>query len=150
MTIKNLDAIKARIRAAAQAKADKMADGLKLCALTLLAASQSPFVPVDYSNLKASGGVRERDAAESGIAGATITWQVAYTAGYAVYVHENPDAAHGQAFNIKHAAELAKHPKTGPYRHNRGPEQQYKFLEKPFRQMVNDGTFFAIMQQAMR
>src|SRR5208283_1222248 len=33
---------------------------------------------------------------------------VGYTANYAVYVHENLEAAHGQAYNIKYAAKIAE------------------------------------------
>jgi hypothetical protein len=74
-------------------------------------------------------------------------------------VHENLDAAHGQAFNVKWAAELA-HAKTlrkshqggteGPFRHSRGVNQQAKFLEAPFRQLSSDGTLQAVIAGEMK
>ncbi len=51
---------------------------------------------------------------------------VGYTAGYAIYVHENLDAAHGTEFNEKYAAEIA-----AGIEDNRGPRQKAKFLEDP-------------------
>jgi hypothetical protein len=74
---------------------------------------------------------------------------VGYTAPYAAFVHENPNAAHGKAFNVKHAEKIAKananlyfNPqgkvigqKAGTRRHpiwfNRGEKQRWKFLEEP-------------------
>lgn len=50
---------------------------------------------------------------------------VGYAASYALYVHENPKAAHGAAYNRKHG---------NPGERLRGPRQQYKFLEQPARQ----------------
>lgn len=76
---------------------------------------------------------------------------VGYLALYAAYVHENPNAAHGRAFNIKHAVEISRAnerlrfnaegrvigQKAGTRRSrvwfNRGERQQFKFLEKPAR-----------------
>lgn len=58
---------------------------------------------------------------------------VGYAASYAIYVHENLEAAHGEAFNLKHAR--GQHRKRGAGRGSRGPDQQAKFLEKPFREM---------------
>lgn len=62
---------------------------------------------------------------------------VGYTASYAVYVHENLEAAHGEAFNAKHAAEIAAGAgrKKGERRvMSRGAGQQAKFLEQPARE----------------
>ena len=56
--------------------------------------------------------------------------RVGYTANYALFVHENLEAAHGAAFNAKHAAEIA-----AGTEHSRGDNQQAKFLETPFRQL---------------
>lgn len=54
---------------------------------------------------------------------------VGYTQSYAAAVHENLLVTHGQAFNVKHAAEI----KAG-LEHSRGPTQQAKFLEQPARE----------------
>lgn len=77
---------------------------------------------------------------------------VGYTANYAAFVHEipNPPHAHGKAFNIKHASEIAAaghRTKSGRWKADtwqgttaggmfpRGEEQQFKFLEAPLRYM---------------
>lgn len=56
---------------------------------------------------------------------------VGYAASYAVAVHENLEAAHGEAFNVKHRGEKGFT--------SRGPGQQAKYLEQPFREMNNSG-----------
>jgi len=56
---------------------------------------------------------------------------VGYTADYAAYVHEVPNAAHGKAFNIKHADKIATARVNHPIWFNRGQNQQWKFLETP-------------------
>lgn len=100
------------------------------------------IVPVDYGNLKASAFTRV-----NGKGTARVVVTVGYTAAYAVFVHENLDAAHGAVFNAKYAAELAHAAElrrkklggtTGPFRHDRGANQQAKFLEKPFRDKHRD------------
>ena len=108
------------------------------------------IVPVQTGYLRASAFTRKVSQ------GHVI---VGYTALYAAYVHENPNAAHGQAFNIKHAERISRAnqrlyfsegeplrsgvtrrvsgQKAGTRRStyfNRGPNQQYKFLEKPARE----------------
>ncbi len=70
---------------------------------------------------------------------------VGYSAGYAVYVHENLQAAHGTLYNLKHQQEVAysralKKARIGearPFR-SRGPNQQAKFLEQPAREMKTE------------
>jgi hypothetical protein len=71
---------------------------------------------------------------------------VGYTAAYAVYVHENLEAAHGAAYNAKHAAEISagktkssKTKKGWKGATSRGPNQQAKFLEQPARELNNSG-----------
>ena len=71
---------------------------------------------------------------------------VGYNAGYAVYVHEDMNKAHGAAYNAKYAAEIAsgltpsgKVKKGWKGRTNRGADQQAKFLEKPVREMGRPG-----------
>jgi hypothetical protein len=62
-----------------------------------------------------------------------VSVSVGYTAAYAVFVHEDLQKAHGAAFNIKHADEIASGAE-----HSRGPEQQAKFLEGPAREKAGD------------
>ena len=103
-------------------------------AIFLLRESQA-IVPVQMGNLKASGFVRN--------AGSVINpdYIIGYTAEYAIFVHENLDAAHGQAFNLKHAVEIAhaeamglKSATASGGMFRRGETQQAKFLEKPLRE----------------
>lgn len=110
-----------------------IAAGLGGGALFLQRESQR-IVPVQLGNLKNSAGSRVEITA-----GGKISAIVFYTAAYAVYVHENPNAAHGRDFNQKYASEIsaAKGTKGGTARgglFNRGPNQQYKFLERPARE----------------
>src|SRR5208282_1137515 len=94
-----------------------------------LYAQSRELAPVDYGNLKASAVVRSSGP---------LNVEVAYTASYAVYVHENMDALHGAAFNSAYAKQLSSHPKKGPFRHNRGENQQAKFLEVAARRGIGD------------
>jgi len=62
---------------------------------------------------------------------------VGYSASYAVYVHENLAATHGEAFNARHAGEITAGAgrKKGERRVvSRGAGQQAKFLERPARE----------------
>ena len=91
------------------------------------------IVPVQTGNLKASGFVRDEGGKDS------VDVVVGYTAQYALFVHENLEAAHGSAFNAKHQQEIAmaKGTKAGTVRggmFERGPNQQAKFLERPLRE----------------
>lgn len=61
---------------------------------------------------------------------ATGSYAVGYSASYAVIVHEDMEAAHGEDYNEKYAAEIAAGTK-----HSRGPNQQAKYLETPFRRL---------------
>ncbi len=55
---------------------------------------------------------------------------VFYATNYAVYVHENLQAAHGKAYNAKHRGEKKFK--------SRGPKQQAKFLEGPARKYQDE------------
>jgi len=108
-----------------------IAAGLGAGALFLQRESQK-IVPVQLGNLKNSAGTRME-------MGSRIAAVVFYTSAYAVYVHENPNAAHGEAFNLKYAKEIskAKGAARGTARggmFKRGPAQQFKFLERPARE----------------
>jgi len=78
------------------------------------------IVPVDTGNLKASAFTRRVE----GTSGLNTVVFVGFTAAYAIYVHENLEAAHGEAFNAKYAQEIAQ-----GLEHRRGKNQQAKFLE---------------------
>lgn len=146
-TLKNKAAVIAALRKQGKAKLALFSNGLIKAGEYVQAESQK-IVPVDYGPLKASAFTRI-----SGKNTAKPKVTVGYTAAYAVYVHENLDAAHGAAFNAKHAAELAyakKHKiKHGPYRHARGTNQTAKFLEIPFRRAQVAGSLNAIVAEEM-
>lgn len=66
---------------------------------------------------------------------------VGYAASYALIVHENLEALHGAAFNAQ-VKTRQKRDKLGRFREGkfqgktkRGPNQQAKYLEQPFREM---------------
>ncbi len=107
-----------------------VARGLKRGGQLLLRESQK-IVPVDKGPLKASGF--DRNVGGSGFKTDII---VGFTAVYAVYVHEDLDAAHGAAFNEKYGAILTDIvTKTERREQLRGPNQQAKFLEQPARDL---------------
>jgi len=92
------------------------------------------LVPVQLGNLKGSGYWR-RSVAHS--KNATAIFSIGYTAAYAVYVHENLEAAHGRAYNVKHADNIRNPKRSHTVRSGntpRGSGQQAKFLEQPCRQ----------------
>ena len=145
-SITGIASTSARLRAAGRARIAMMTEGLKKAGAYLLAEANR-IVPVDYGNLKASGAVRVTGEGTS-----HVVVEVYYTAAYAIFVHEVPGGAtwgvsHGQDFNVKHAKELAMHPTTGPFRHYRGPDQVYKWLEKTYRDKRND--MIAIIMQEL-
>lgn len=147
--IQNITAVKKALRAAVQQKVQRMTQGLTQAGL-LLQRESMKIVPVDFGNLKATAFTRCEGAGT-----ANVIVYVGYTAAYAVFVHENVDALHGAAFNQVYAQELSdmaaiKRRKSkgittaqlwrtvlSPFRHNRGPNQQAKFLESPFRRLIN-------------
>lgn len=96
--------------------------GLKKGGLHLQAKSEE-ICPVDLGVLKNSSFCRN-----VGGVGFDTDVIVGYTAEYAATVHEDLTKAHGEAFNIKHATEIAAG--TMP---NRGENQQAKYLERPAR-----------------
>jgi len=108
--------------------------GLKKAGLFLQAESQK-IVPVDLGPLRASAFTRASGR------GAGTEVRVGYTAAYAVYVHENLDARHGADYNAWHGEMIAKAKNTKGKKgkalkrkwHDRGPNQQAKFLERPLR-----------------
>lgn len=122
-----------------------MARGLKKAGL-LIQRESLALVPVDLGNLRASSFVRAEQF------GSFFVVRIGYTASYAIYVHEVPPtptgeskvyATHGAAYNIKHAEDIRKKRKywyNGVQRtySKRGPKQQWKYLEQPFREHRKD------------
>ena len=115
-----VEALKQRLKSRPPAAFRRLCEVLKLGGAIILRDSQL-IVPVDQGNLKASGYCR------SEVHGLVVEVEVGYTANYALYVHENLDALHGQAFNIAYADLI-----TEGVEHSRGADQQAKFLETPF------------------
>lgn len=147
--ITNISAIKAQMLRDLNRRMTGMTRGLKKCGL-LLQRESMKIVPVDKGTLKASVFTRsEKDNTPF------VVVYVGYTAAYAIYVHENLDALHGAAFNIMYADQLAAAKVRrrkglsvdGPFSHSRGPDQQAKFLEAPFRRLRD--TFIKIMESAV-
>jgi hypothetical protein len=132
----------AKLKKATNLTKDNLSRGLVYGGQYLQAESMR-IAPVQTGNMRASAFTRK------------ITKYhviVGYTAPYAAFVHEIETAAHGKAFNVKHADKIAKAnenlyfnekgkvigQKAGTRRHpiwfNRGEKQQWKFLEKPARE----------------
>lgn len=129
-----------------------VARGLKQGGLHLQRKSQE-IVPVQLGNLKASGFCR--NVGGTGFDTDIVVGYGSEACNYAVYVHEDLNKAHGQAFNIKHADKIAR---AGTYKTSlktrkttrwkpklemgtaqggffpRGENQQAKFLERPARE----------------
>jgi hypothetical protein len=124
--LKNLDRANVKI-------GEAVARGLVKGGLVLQAASMD-IVPVQLGNLKASCFTRN-----VGGKGFDTDVVVGYTAGYAVYVHEDLTKTHGKEFNALHAEEIAAAAGTprGTAKGGmfpRGENQQAKFLERPMRE----------------
>jgi len=138
--LKNLDRQDKAIAAAVE-------NGLKRAGDMLLIESNK-LVPVQIGKLMASGEVRN-----VGGKGWKADIAVFYKALYAAVVHENLEAVHGRAFNVKYARQIAAHSRTikrgaragqvvyataksgwAP----RGENQQAKFLETPMRTCRED------------
>jgi len=120
--IRGAEEIIKELRAKHQSHADAMERGLKKAGLFILGKSMD-IVPVDEGNLKASGFTRAKGK------GFKCEVLVGYTASYAIYVHENLEARHGQDYNDWHGEEIA-----AGILHARGENQQAKFLEQPLRE----------------
>lgn len=92
-------------------------------------------VPVDKGPLRRSAEIRKKGNIESPKK-PTITLTFGYFGiEYAIMVHEELTRAHGRAYNIKYAKEIAEGP--NPPWHTRGDEQKAKYLEDPFRNNIN-------------
>ena len=97
-------------------------------------------VPVDENNLRPS-----RFERVSGIGFAT-KGVVGYDTDYALFVHEDLDALHGEDYNEEYAAEIAEGTKD-----NRGFGQKAKFLSDPMEGLPRNPKFLlAVKQEALR
>ena len=121
--VSGVSAVVSKMHAADKSLQLKFISSMKRAGLFLQRESQK-IVPRDVSNLHGSAFTRAFPM------GWNTDVVVGYTSKYAVYVHENLDAAHGAAYNTKHAAAIGK--KLKGYRRKR-PEEQAKFLEAPAR-----------------
>lgn len=86
------------------------------------------LVPIDTGALAASGHIVTVHAGFDSSVEVIYGGEDAY---YAVFVHEDPTKAHGFVFNELHADEIASG-KT----HARRPQEQFKFLEVPARDVT--------------
>lgn len=123
MPVDGVSSLLSRLRKADSRARNSVTKGMKTAADHLLTESQK-LVPIDTGALAATGQVVVQEA---GIEKTTI--DVSYgseAVDYAWHVHENPLAAHGEAFNIKHADEIA----SGKH-HLRRPEETFQFLAIP-------------------
>ncbi len=102
--------------------------GLFKAGLLLQRASQE-LVPIQTGVLRASADTR---AEGKGLKVAVI---VSYSTEYALFVHEDLEAAHGSVFNTKYATEISNAGPNHKFFFNRGTNQQAKFLEVPLRKL---------------
>lgn len=127
-SVTGLTGVVAALRKAEARHAKGAERGLKLGGIEILRSSQK-YVPVDLGDLKATGHVRHTGA---GFGTVVI---IGYGMVYAAWVHEDLEKAHGEAYNVKYATEIAAKAKywyKGGWRqyHNRGKGQTAKFLSK--------------------
>jgi hypothetical protein len=125
--VKGLREVKRNLDMSQAMFAKKIEHGLKRGAALVHRKSQET-VPVDQGNLKGGGKVNKKP----GTSGLTTHMIVGYSAEYAVFVHEDLQKAHGRAFNIKHAAEIAAGTEN-----SRGDNQRAKFLENAVRENLD-------------
>lgn len=142
---KGVDKVIRNLRRSVRVTGASLGRGLKEAGLYLQRESQK-IVPVHTGDLKGSAFTRN-----VGGAGFDTDIIVGYTAGYAVYVHEDLEKAHGRAFNVKHAAEIAGASTKAQKKlwFNRGENQQAKFLEMPARQQRKE-LIRIIRREAMK
>jgi hypothetical protein len=140
------DKIIKQLRSIHGKKAEAFSRGIKKAGLLLFSVSQTR-VPVQFGNLKASGFVRSEG---NGIDTVVI---VGYTASYALYVHENVQAAHGTEFNQKHQVAISNDAHTPSQQaiwFERGPLQTAKFLEGPSREPLVRNKMVEIVKMEMQ
>jgi hypothetical protein len=123
LKFKGLDTLARGVSSAYKKQMAAVRDGLLEAGLLLQAYSMEEC-PVQFGILRGSSYVKMVDNG---------TVQVGYTASYAIYVHEDLDALHGQKFNDFYAAEI----EAGKMK-SRGPGQKAKYLEDPAREHLSE------------
>lgn len=121
--ITSVEACIKRLRAASVHAKNQVTAGMQSAAEHVLVESRR-LVPKETFALHDSGRIKVTKA------GFKTSIDVIYSAPYALYVHENPMAAHGQAFNVKYVNEIA----AGKFR-LKDPWETWKFLEIPTRDL---------------
>ncbi len=119
---KDASKVRTAIRYLGKGRSGDVHKGMWAMAEILLKEARN-LVPVETGALYRSGRIRV-DATGLNIMAYVIFGGSGYDIDYAWIVHENLMAAHGEAFNIKHAAEIARGKE-----HPRRPQEQAKFLE---------------------
>jgi hypothetical protein len=124
--IEAIPAIRAAFKKARARHERGIERGLKMAGVGVLRASQH-IVPTDLGVLKATGHVRHEGR------GFETVVIIGYGTDYGIYVHEELEKAHGEAYNTKYAAQIkarAKYWYKGDWRtyHKRRPQEQAKFL----------------------
>jgi len=138
-TVKGLGALIKKIKGMGPHIAKRYSNNVKRAGLLLLRHSNE-LVPIDTGVLRASGYTRAE-----GTGFDTVVY-VGYTTNYALWVHEDLEAAHGAAFNAKYADAIEKgnkQPWNGKPFHKRGEGQQARFLATPF--INNRDQYFEIL-----
>ncbi len=167
--VRGLERILARLAKQKQDLAKRCETGLKAAGLELLRDSMA-LVPIDTGTLRASAPQTTRLVPPTG-GGFDSKMIVGYGTAYAVYVHEDLDALHGQAYNDAYIIQSQTTVRSGKNKgqtrtrrkwsqravamgyhrggkpHIRGPHQQAKFLERPFRE--NLAKYKGIIRAAM-
>lgn len=149
ITVEGLDQVMKNLSKVKKMTEQRMARGLLKAGAFLLAESRK-IVPVQRGILRSTGYVRPLP----GLLWSKFEVIVGYSAGYAVYVHEVVTAAHGAAFNRKHAAKIRHMIAIGKSNTDNGwfwrkPEEQAKFLERPVRDNREE-IFRIIAEEAKR
>lgn len=143
LSLENVKEVAARAASASRRLLANGDRGLKKAGVFLQRESQK-IVPVQLGNLKNSAFTRSVEP------GHVV---VGYTANYAVYVHENLEAAHGLDFNLKHADKINSRSRAVYHKDGRisvrygtaksgwfprNEKQQAKFLERPMREKMQE------------
>lgn len=124
LTVEGLDKVFANMKIAHSDMGKGVQRALKRAGALIMRESQKE-VPVDTNILKPSAFIRPKGS------GFKTEVHVGYSGtDYAIWVHEDLSKAHGEAFNIKHADDIAK-----GLEKPRGKGQKAKFLEDPVKRL---------------
>ena len=138
--VTGVDALLAKLQTKSAEYENKMIGALVQCGF-LLERYSKQRVPIQHGALRKSGSTRVEGA------GWDTRVIVAYTADYAMYVHENTEAKHGEAFNSAYAGIIAAAGGSHEYWFLRGPGQTAKFLSGPMQEHHDE--FVDIVRRAL-